>query len=122
MHGQFGAFDHGRGNPPQRRRSALSLFSAGSIPKGLVNPYALKVLDSFGYPTDDLLSKSWEVYTAPNAPDALLVARLLAEGLGTAFLLATVVGSGVMGAKLAGGNTALVLLGNALPTVPFSSS
>ena len=42
--------------------------------------------------------------------------RLLAEGLGTAFLLATVIGSGVMGAKLAGGNTALVLLGNTLPT------
>ena len=44
-------------------------FSAGSIPKGLVNLFALKVLDSFGYPTDDLLSKSWEVYTAPNGPE-----------------------------------------------------
>ncbi|WP_445501875.1 aquaporin [Microvirga sp. G4-2] len=42
--------------------------------------------------------------------------RLLAEGLGTAFLLATVVGSGIMGAKLAGGNIALALLGNTLPT------
>ena len=42
--------------------------------------------------------------------------RLLAEGLGTAFLLATVVGSGIMGAKLAGGNVALALLGNTLPT------
>ncbi|MGO4572856.1 MIP/aquaporin family protein [Microvirga sp. 2TAF3] len=42
--------------------------------------------------------------------------RLLAECLGTAFLLATVVGSGIMGAKLAGGNMALALLGNTLPT------
>ncbi|GEO15637.1 aquaporin [Microvirga aerophila] len=42
--------------------------------------------------------------------------RLLAEALGTAFLLATVVGSGIMGAKLAGGNIALALLGNTLPT------
>jgi glycerol uptake facilitator-like aquaporin len=42
--------------------------------------------------------------------------RLLAEGLGTAFLLATVIGSGIMGAKLAGGNAALALLGNTLPT------
>jgi glycerol uptake facilitator-like aquaporin len=42
--------------------------------------------------------------------------RLLAEALGTAFLLATVVGSGIMGAKLAGGNVALALLGNTLPT------
>jgi glycerol uptake facilitator-like aquaporin len=42
--------------------------------------------------------------------------RLLAEGLGTAFLLATVVGSGVMGANLAGGNLALALFGDTLPT------
>jgi len=42
--------------------------------------------------------------------------RLLAEGLGTTFLLATVVGSGIMGANLAGGNVALALLGNTLPT------
>ena len=42
--------------------------------------------------------------------------RLFAEALGTAFLLATVIGSGIMGAKLAGGNVALALLGNTLPT------
>jgi protein-tyrosine-phosphatase len=42
-------------------------FSAGSRPRGLVNPFALKVLASFGYPTDSLASKSWEVFTAPNA-------------------------------------------------------
>ncbi len=42
--------------------------------------------------------------------------RLLAEALGTAFLLATVIGSGIMGVKLAGGNVALALLGNTLPT------
>lgn len=42
--------------------------------------------------------------------------RLAAEGLGTALLLATVVGSGIMAAGLAAGNTALALLGNTLPT------
>src|SRR5215467_14048052 len=42
--------------------------------------------------------------------------RLLAEALGTAFLLATVIGSGIMGERLAGGNVALALLGNTLPT------
>ncbi len=42
--------------------------------------------------------------------------RLFAEALGTAFLLATVVGSGIMGETLAGGNVALALLGNTLPT------
>jgi protein-tyrosine-phosphatase len=40
-------------------------FSTGSRPRGVVNPFALKVLASFGYPTDNLASKSWEVFTAP---------------------------------------------------------
>lgn len=38
------------------------------------------------------------------------------EMLGTAILLATVVGSGIMGEQLAGGNTAIALLGNTIPT------
>lgn len=42
--------------------------------------------------------------------------RLAAEGLGTAFLLAAVVGSGIMAQRLSGGNDALALLGNTLPT------
>jgi glycerol uptake facilitator-like aquaporin len=42
--------------------------------------------------------------------------RLFSEWLGTAFLLATVVGSGIMAQKLAGGNVALALLGNTIPT------
>ena len=46
----------------------------------------------------------------------MLARRAVAEFLGSALLLATVVGSGIMGAKLAGGNVALALLGNTLPT------
>ena len=42
--------------------------------------------------------------------------RLGAEALGSAFLLATVIGSGIMGERLSGGNVALALLGNTLPT------
>ena len=42
--------------------------------------------------------------------------RLVAEALGTAFLLATVVGSGIMGERLADGNVALALLANTIPT------
>lgn len=42
--------------------------------------------------------------------------RLVAEGLGTAFLLLAVVGSGIMAERLAGGNIAVALLGNALAT------
>jgi glycerol uptake facilitator-like aquaporin len=40
----------------------------------------------------------------------------VAEGLGTALLLATVIGSGIMGDKLAGGNVAIALLANTLAT------
>ncbi len=42
--------------------------------------------------------------------------KLAAEFLGTAFLLATVVGSGIMAERLAGGNVAIALLGNTIPT------
>src|SRR5437868_9342689 len=42
--------------------------------------------------------------------------RTVAEGLGTAFLLAAVVGSGIMGERLAGGNAALALLANTIAT------
>jgi len=42
--------------------------------------------------------------------------KLLAEGLGTALLLATIVGSGIMAERLANGNGAIALLANALAT------
>ena len=42
--------------------------------------------------------------------------RLVAEALGTALLLAIIIGSGIMGKKLASGNVALALLGNTLAT------
>jgi glycerol uptake facilitator-like aquaporin len=42
--------------------------------------------------------------------------RILAEAVGTAFLLAAVVGSGIMGERLAGGNVAIALLANTLAT------
>ena len=48
------------------------------------------------------------------SPD--LPRRAVAEALGTALLLATVVGSGIMGERLAGGNVAIALLANTLAT------
>ena len=47
---------------------------------------------------------------------ATLPRRLAAEFIGTTFLLATVVGSGIMGENLAGGNMAIALLGNTIAT------
>jgi arsenate reductase len=43
-------------------------FSAGSHPKGVINPYALKTLEAYDYPTDAFRSKSWEEFAAPGAP------------------------------------------------------
>jgi len=43
-------------------------FSAGSFPKGGVNPLALKVLASMEYPTGDLRSKSWDEFAVEGAP------------------------------------------------------
>jgi arsenate reductase (thioredoxin) len=43
-------------------------FSAGSHPKGAVNPFAFRVLESYNYPTADLRSKSWDEFAAPGAP------------------------------------------------------
>jgi len=45
-----------------------------------------------------------------------VVRRAVAEALGTAFLLAAVVGSGIMGERLTGGNTAIALLANTIAT------
>src|SRR6478609_146618 len=45
-----------------------------------------------------------------------LARRLAAEALGTGFLLAIVIGSGIMGERLAGGNVAVALLANSLAT------
>jgi protein-tyrosine-phosphatase len=49
-------------------RGRFRAFSAGSDPKGGVNPFALKVLESDKYPTDGLRSKSWDEFAAPGAP------------------------------------------------------
>jgi arsenate reductase len=43
-------------------------FSAGSRPVGVVNPGALELLASRGYPTESLRSKSWNEFAAADAP------------------------------------------------------
>jgi arsenate reductase len=46
----------------------FNAFSAGSHPKGEVNPMALATLEELGYPTDGLRSKSWDEFAAAGAP------------------------------------------------------
>lgn len=43
-------------------------FSAGSFPKGEVHPRALSLLESLGFPTGDLRSKSWDEFAHADAP------------------------------------------------------
>lgn len=44
-------------------------YSAGSQPSGKVHPYAFDLLRQLNYDTSSLRSKSWEEFTAPDAPD-----------------------------------------------------
>ena len=43
-------------------------FSAGSMPKGAVNPHAIKLLAALGYEVSEFRSKSWEEFAQPGAP------------------------------------------------------
>jgi arsenate reductase (thioredoxin) len=45
----------------------FNAFSAGSHPKGKVNPFAIKTLEAQGYPATGLYSKSWDEYAGTDA-------------------------------------------------------
>lgn len=49
-------------------RGRFNAFSAGSQPKGEVNPHAIRELQALGYPAEGLSSKSWDVFSGPDAP------------------------------------------------------
>jgi|SRR5579863_1301693 arsenate reductase len=49
-------------------RGAFRGYSAGSMPKGEVNPRTVALLAKLGYPVEDLRSKSWDEFAAPGAP------------------------------------------------------
>lgn len=47
----------------------FNAFSAGSYPKGEVNPFAIETLAGYKYPVEGLRSKSWDEFAAPGAPN-----------------------------------------------------
>jgi arsenate reductase (thioredoxin) len=51
-----------------RGKASFKGYSAGTHPRGSVNPYALKILESAGLATDYLRSKSWDEFARAGAP------------------------------------------------------
>ncbi len=50
-------------------KGKFKAYSAGSQPKGQVHPMSLQVLKEYNFITDDLRSKDWKEFSAPDAPD-----------------------------------------------------
>ena len=86
--------------------SRIGVFA--SLPLGSLDSWRSTRLDDIGRTEVPLAGEGMSSLRLPIS--------CAAEFLGTALLLATVVGSGIMGERLAGGNVAIALLGNTLPT------
>jgi arsenate reductase len=63
-------------------RGQFRAFSAGSQPKGAVNPYALELLRASGYDTSSLRSKSWAEIARADAPKLDFVFTVCANAAG----------------------------------------
>ena len=62
----------------------FNAYSAGSHPKGEVNPFAIRVLERLEYPTEGLRSKNWEEFSVPGAPTMDFVFTLCDDAAGEA--------------------------------------
>ena len=54
-------------------RGRFRAFSAGSHPKGEINPHTIETLKKLNYVTDDLRSKSWDEFAVPGASELQFV-------------------------------------------------
>ncbi len=59
-------------------------WSAGSHPKGEVHPLTLETLRRYGYETSGLRSKSWDEFTAPDAPRFDVIVTVCDQAAGEA--------------------------------------
>src|SRR3990172_2392682 len=53
----------------QAGKGRFKAYSAGSHPKGQINPFALELLEKHDFPVSELRSKPWDKFSAPGAPE-----------------------------------------------------
>jgi arsenate reductase len=69
LFGQFHQIHFCRKYSSQGRRGSISRFSAGSTPARIVHPFAIRILESVGYPTDGLYPKNWFQFAEADVPE-----------------------------------------------------
>jgi arsenate reductase len=69
-------------NSPAVGGGRFKAFSAGSFPKGAVNPFALELLRQNGLATEDLRSKSWDEFACDGAPSLNFVFTVCDQAAG----------------------------------------
>lgn len=57
-------------------------FSAGSMPSGRVNPFALEMVKTIGYLTENIRSKSWDEFAKPGAPHMDIIITVCDDAAG----------------------------------------
>ena len=63
-------------------REHFQAFSAGSMPSGRVNPFAIEMVRTIGYLTDDIRSKSWDEFALPDAPKMDIIITVCDDAAG----------------------------------------